>query len=97
MTVSTLAGPFDLGDLVRLSLSLTDPNGNPRDASTVVLAVRPPTGTVTNPVVVHSGTGTYRADYEPTEEGQYFYRFEAEGSVTAAEEGSFIIRPRVVT
>ena len=51
-----MATTYFLGSQVPLGVTITDANGNPADATTVVLTVTNPDGTSATPSVTHSGT-----------------------------------------
>lgn len=83
---------FDIGDEVLLTWPLTDTDGAPQDATTVVLTVTAPDGTVSTPTVAHPSTGTYTATVTPTSSGMWGFRWQATGSGVAAEDGAFLVR-----
>jgi len=86
---------IDIGDLVRLSGTFADLNGNLLDPTAVILSIREPSGAVTSfqyghdAFVVRESVGKYYMDFAPNAEGLHFYRFAGTGAVTAAEEKSF--------
>lgn len=92
------AGPFDIGDVVRLSLALTV-SGVATDPSVVSLVVLAPTGTSTTytiPPIVRDSTGAYHYDLAVSAAGQWFYRWTSTGTAAASEESSFLVRSRAV-
>lgn len=62
---------YDLADLVPLTVTTHDVNGNPADGGTVVLTITLPDNTTVTPAVTHSGTGVYQVDYPPTMAGRH--------------------------
>jgi hypothetical protein len=83
---------FDIGDEVLLTWPLTDTDGTPQDATTVVLTVTAPDGTASTPTVAHPSTGTYTATVTPDSAGMWGFRWQATGSGIAAEDGAFLVR-----
>jgi hypothetical protein len=83
---------FDIGDEVLLTWPLTDTDGTPQDATTVVLTVTAPDGTISTPTVAHPSTGTYTATVTPGSAGMWGFRWQATGSGVAAEDGAFLVR-----
>jgi hypothetical protein len=83
---------FDIGDEVLLTWPLTDTAGTPQDATTVVLTVTAPDGTISTPTVAHPSTGTYTATVTPGSAGMWGFRWQATGSGVAAEDGAFLVR-----
>jgi hypothetical protein len=81
---------YDIGDLARLSLALTDVTGVAA-AGTVVLTVTDPAGTATTPSLTNPSTGAYYADVEMTAAGTWTYRWTSTGAVVAAEDGELIV------
>jgi hypothetical protein len=66
--------PFDLGDVVPLTVTITDAAGAPT-AATVVLTVTLPNGTSVTPASTSPTTGTYQCDYLPTVPGRHIVRW----------------------
>lgn len=84
---------FDVADGVRATAAFQDLNGNPADPTTITLKVLDPAGTITEPPVFRTGTGSYYADFVlPNEPGSWSYRWEGTGDVQVAEEGKFTVR-----
>jgi hypothetical protein len=77
--------PFDLGDAVPLTVSVTDIFDQPTNVDTITLTVTLPDGTtavptVSNPPLV---TGTYEVDYSPVTAGRYRVRWTSSGPQSA--------------
>jgi hypothetical protein len=91
---------YDIGDLIRLTGSFTDLDGNASDPTTITLSIKEPNGDVVNLVygqdvfVVKQSTGIYYMDFAPAMEGLHYYRFAGTGTVTAAEEMNFYVNKR---
>jgi hypothetical protein len=72
---------YPLGQSVTISTTITDRNGNPADASPIVLTVHLPDGTVkTYSSPAHDGTGLYHQDLplaDTTQLGDYQYTWTA--------------------
>lgn len=92
-----MSANYDIGDSVRISVAFTDLTGAPTDPTTIVLTVQAPDGTQTAPAVVHDSTGSYHADYAPSQSGLHVYRWVGTGALVVAEEGDFSIRRRRVS
>lgn len=92
---------FNLGDVVPLSVTITDADGNPANASSVTLTVTLPDGTTdVTPNISPTSTGIYDHDYPTVQAGRHGVRWVATGSnasaftdaftVDAADGGAFI-------
>lgn len=86
--------PFDLGDLVPLSVTVKDADGAPTNATTAALTIELPDGTTVTPTVTNppAVTGTYAHDYLPVQVGRHAYRFVTTGP-QAAFADVFDVRP----
>lgn len=85
--------PFDLGDLVPLTVDIKDANGSPANAGSVTLTIGLPDGTTTNPVVSNPSTGRYQADYATAQAGRHTVRWLASGVNASAYADAFDVRP----
>lgn len=88
---------YDVGDSCRTS-AYFKVNGDPSDPTTVTLKVKSPSGTVTtyttpDAEIVKVGTGTYQSDILLNASGDWWYRWEGSGAVTAAREKRLSVRP----
>lgn len=92
---------YDVGDRTRLTATFTDDiTGNPADPTVITLRVKPPK---TNAIVMVSNsspqqifkdsTGVYHADIDVTVSGTWHYKWFGTGSLVAAEEATFFVRP----
>lgn len=86
-----------IGNAVRVSCAFTDAAGIASDPADVVLLVREP-GAVSNAIhAVAEGflkkvaPGRYTADIAADKAGEWLYRFEGTGGLTAAEDGRFTV------
>lgn len=75
--------PFDLGDVVPLTVNITDAASAPTNASSVVLTVTLPNGTTVTPSPTNPTTGTYQVDYLTTVPGRHIVRWVSEGPGSA--------------
>ncbi|MDH2429320.1 hypothetical protein [Sphaerisporangium sp. TRM90804] len=92
---------WDLGDVVPLSIAITNENGQPEDAGQVMLTVTRPDGTIdTQGPIVSTTPGVYDVDYPAAQVGRHRWRMVATGAnasafgdvfeVVAADDGVFI-------
>ena len=86
---------YDVGDTVimhtefRVADVLTDPTA-------VVCQLKDPAGTLTTPSNSKISTGIYEASVDVATAGTWRFRWTATGTVKAAEESWFLVRPRMV-
>ena len=86
----------DIGDLVELTATFTDPDtGEAVAPKEVVCTVLSPDGTTSTPEASYS-KGIYKAEVEPDERGKWRYSFDGTGDYQASEEGVFHVRERSV-
>lgn len=83
---------YDLGDVVALGVTITDVNGNPANATSVVATITCPDGTQVLPTVTNSGTGLYDVSYTPTQYGRFTIRWVATGTNASAYADEFSVR-----
>ena len=97
LTVTVTPAP-EVSDLVRISASFTDSDGEATDPTAVTFRIKDPSGTVTPHTgdVEHDGDGEYHLDVEAGAAGEWFYRVEGAGAVQEAGEGSFVVRTSLV-
>lgn len=99
-----MANIYDVGDLVRLKATFTDPNNGdiPIDPGTVAVLYKNPAGVVTKKVfgtdseVVKDSTGVYHIDVDIDADGQWKYRWESTGVGQAAEEAEASVQLQTV-
>lgn len=87
---------YDIGDSCRTT-AYFKVSGVPADPTTVTLRYKRPDGTsayVTTPdaQIVNDEVGTYYADILLNASGDWYYRWEGTGSVTAARERRLSVR-----
>lgn len=87
------AGPYDIGDKVRVIGTFTDIDGGFVDPSVVTIKFKSPSSVVTTPTVVNESPGVYHADQSITAAGTWYYRVESTGTGQAAGEGQFTVTP----
>lgn len=75
-------------------MTFTNADGAPANPTTVTIKVKDPTGARTSITlgIVNDGVGKYHYDLPLTKAGQWFYRFEGTGAVTAADEKFFTVQ-----
>jgi hypothetical protein len=83
------AGPFDIGDVVPLSVSVYDSAGALADATAVTVTITLPDGTTSTPTVSSSSTGVYSATYTPAVAGMFVESWVATGTNASAYRDSF--------
>ena len=98
---------YDIGDLVRVTGQFSTSNSTVYiDPTTVTLHMEIPAGTVTSYSVsppttssdiVRSTTGEFYHEKLTTASGSHQYRWTSTGNVTASQEGTFLVRARLVT
>ena len=80
---------YDLGDVNRVSVVVTDSTGIPANAGAVVLTVTAPDGTTSTPAVSNPSTGNYQADITITQYGHWGLSWVATGANASAFTDSF--------
>ncbi len=89
---------YDIGDLIRLSVTFENLSNALVDPTSVVLKIKLPSGsisTLTYPAdaaIERASEGVYQSDVEITEAGTWSYRFQGTGAVKAAVESYFYVR-----
>lgn len=89
-----MAATYDIGDRVRITASFVNSAGTPTNPTAVTVTVRKPDGQTVSPTASSSVTGTWEADVDPDQHGNWFYRFAGTGALVVAEESQFYVRPR---
>ena len=90
-----MANVYQVGDLVRVTGTFTDGDGNAQDPDAVLCQVRDPSKTTVeyeygaDAEVVKDSTGVYHVDVDVDEAGWWAYRWYATGTGQAADEGRF--------
>lgn len=91
------ANEYYPGQSVRISASFSDIDNALTDPSTVTISVKSAAGDVTEYVygtdeqLVKDETGLYHLDFTPDAAGDWYYRVESTGPVTAASEGHVVV------
>ena len=90
---------YDVGDLVRCSVSFKTADGAPRDPTVVKFEWKKPSANNhteytygTDAELVKDGVGNYHVDLSATEAGGWLYRFYATGSGQCAGESYYNVR-----
>ena len=89
--------PYDVGQIIRTTVTFVDFNGSAMDPTTVTFKYREPDGTITTAVypaagVTKSGTGVYYGTVTLDAEGSWWTRWEGVGAVVAATEAPVQVR-----
>lgn len=89
------------GEAARITLSVTDIDGLPIDASALRLRVLAPDETVVtyeygSGEVVRSALGEYHADIALTASGVWSWRWESDAPRLGAAEDSLLVQPSVI-
>ena len=92
-------GQYDIGDKVRLSVTITDTAGALADPGALSLKYQKPNAGTTTTLVygadaalVRDSLGHYHADIAVDQAGDWHYRFVATGNAAGAERGFFNVR-----
>ena len=104
-----MASTHDIGDIVRITGTFTDPGGTNADPTTVQFLYDTPTSTAPTTAtrtststgavggITRASTGVYYVDITSTGRGLYEARFTSTGVIGASVESWFSVRPRRVT
>lgn len=87
---------YDIGDVVTLSATIHDIDGDPVDAGTVVCTITLPDGSTTQPPVAHTAAGDYSAQLVCTMVGLHVVRWVAAGANAGAFTTDFFVTPGLV-
>jgi hypothetical protein len=86
--------PFDLGDIVPLSVTITDGDGVPADAGEVKVTITLPDGTsAVSAAITPTDTGVYDYDYSAVQAGRHGVRWVATGDNAAVFTDAFTVEP----
>lgn len=97
-----MAGPYLVGNVIRMKANWTDPNNNnlPVDPTVVSFRYADPTGAVTTntypTLVVKEAVGIYHLDVICNTVGTWWYDAISTGTAQARAEGNFVILPSKV-
>lgn len=85
---------YQLGDVVPLSVTIRDPDGQPADAGVVTLTVTLPDGTTdVTANIAPTSTGVYDHDYVTTQAGRHGVYWDATGANASAFTDAFDVTP----
>ena len=85
---------WDLGDVVPLSVTVTNASGQPEDATAVHLTITLPDGsTVTQGPIASTSPGVYDYDYATVQSGRHVVRWVATGANASAYVDVFDVQP----
>lgn len=86
-----------VGEVARLTVTVTDTAGAATDPASVVLKIKSPSGVVSNQTypgaVVRSGVGVFMFDLLLTEKGKWLYRWETSAPALGASQGDLTVAP----
>lgn len=88
---------YDVGDLVRVTGTLSDADGTASDPNGLSVKYKDPSGNTTTLVygtdaaLKRSATGVYYTDIDVDESGYWYYRFASTGTGQSAAEGDFYV------
>ena len=80
-----------LGNMIRLSVSFQDSEGELVDPTSVTLEIKRPDGVTEMPTPSKEAVGKYYFDYTPSVIGMHYYNFQGFGAVVAMSQGQFLI------
>lgn len=85
---------FDLGDVVPLSVTIRDEDGNAANAGSVAVTITLPDGTTsTTSSITPTSTGQYDHDYQTVQAGRHGVRWVATGTNASVYEDAFDVTP----
>lgn len=84
--------PYDLGDVVTLSVETRDSTGALANAGAVTLTIKKPDATLDVPSFTNPSTGQYRCDYTPATAGPYAVKWVATGANASSYKDAFDVR-----
>lgn len=86
---------YDLEQTLELTAKASaQATGEPVDLTEITCIVENPDGSTSEPEVEHKGTGSYVAEYAPTEPGRHSFGFFGPG--VNNEQGTFRVRKRQI-
>jgi hypothetical protein len=88
---------FDFGSVVPLAIAITSDGTTPADATSVTVSVTQPDGTLASPTVLHPATGSYTANFAPTQAGRHVVNWLATGTNASAYTDVFDVRAAATT
>lgn len=86
---------YDVGDVVTLAATFTDPDGTAADPTTVTVSIQEPDGTESTPAAVQDSTGVYHYDLTLSASGRWRARIAGTGAIVAAAEWNGYVRESV--
>jgi hypothetical protein len=93
---------YDIGQAVRLPVTVRDVTGAVTDATMAITVTRPDGTVYTAPSITHDGLGQYHADVIPDANnyGPWLWTYTASGAAIGVYTGQFLVRtpgPRIVS
>ena len=85
---------FSLGSRIRLSANFKDLNNADIDPTTVTLLIKKPDGTIQTEsnTPAKDAVGKYHFDITLSQVGDYFYRYECDGTAIAQAERKIVVQ-----
>jgi len=85
---------YDIGQMVRIPVTVKDLTGALTDATMAIVVTRPDDTVYPAPAIVHSGLGSYYADVVPdgTSYGPWQWQYTASGAAVGVYTGQFLVR-----
>lgn len=90
---------YDINESIRCNVEFKNRSGAFVDPTTITFKIKSPTGTITtytyitDEELVKESTGRYYIIVEPDESGTWHYRFSGTGTIKAAGESRFTVKP----
>lgn len=85
---------YDVGQTVRLPVTVTDEDGDPVNATMVIEVIKPDGTLLAPPAITNDGTGLYHADVTTDGPGTWQWKYSASGAVLpSVYTGQFFVRP----
>lgn len=86
--------PYDIGDVVRVSVIFTNSAGTSVDPDTVTVSWTDGAGTVTTPTATKDSTGHYHSDLAISTAGNHKFKFTGTGTnIGATPSMYFFVKP----
>lgn len=91
---------YDVGQMVRLPVTVKDAAGTPTNATMSIVVTRPDETIYPAPAIGNDSTGVYHADVVPDTPGPWLWKYTAAGAAVGVYTGQFFVRapgPRIVS
>jgi hypothetical protein len=100
--MTDIGNKYYLGELVEITFTVADSDGNAADPTTAKLYYKDPSSNVTELLydsdgissdMTHPSAGTFGTKIDADESGNWHYRGISTGTAQGADEGRFYVRP----